>query len=247
MVGYNSTQKQKRRKVKDVRTQYGGELLAGERMPTKWFLDSNCIADWLINKLALEEKVSFDEAVIDLENLRDIRPESLYAFLCIDTIHYNDEIPDFEFVTSALAISEVISVIRGKYILDELFRKRIPLKYWPIAQHKVKLSDNILSKIALEMIKFPMLFTSKGKIKWQEDLILQHTIDLITKRKCETYDAYLLSQALFPPKKCDYFVTSDGPLKEKANDYCQIEIVKTAYLYNILKKVNGIKLNFKTF
>lgn len=249
VVGHNFMRKLKRRRrTQNIgKNRYGNGLHDGDQMLTKWFFDSNCISDWLINKLALEEKTSFDEAVKHLENLKEIRPESLYAFLCIDTIHYNDKISDFEFFTSTLAISEVISVIRGKYVLDELLRKSIPLKYWPTVDNKLKLSDSILSKIAIEIVKFPMLFTTKGKIRWQNDLILQHTIELITKRKCETYDAYLLSQSLYPPGKCDYFVTNDETLKRIANGYSQIKIVKPTHLYYQLKKVSDIKLNFKNF
>jgi len=195
-------------------------------MPTICFLDSSVMADWLIFDLALKSKKNSEEK----KKLKDRRlkdnPELVYSFDLLSSILLTQP-EDFSFLTSSLAISEVISVIHDKFCIDMLYEQGIPLKYW------FKQRENfILPKEEIETLIEEILFFYKtfiGKIIFlAENQDLPNTLEIITFHK-ETHDSFLISQAI--KSKSEYFISKDGRLIEHLKDYKKIKVCRPQHFF----------------
>jgi len=171
------------------------------------FIDSCIFADWLILKLSLEDYKTKKEKQDFLKEARKNNSNAYYSYKIFEKI---GKMKSFIFHTSTLALSEVVSVIHEKYLLDLLYAKHIPFKYLMTYKYKVNLPKNVLQELSHEIIKIYLLYIKKKKIKLADDLIIQEVISLITKN-IETHDAYLTSQAKFA--NCNFFVTKDQRLR----------------------------------
>jgi hypothetical protein len=183
-----------------------------------FFLDSTIVADYLIIKLAIDEQKPTDEAnyLKELETHQKIH-ESVNAYRALKLIK-GKQFHEHTFCSSSFSISEVISVVYEKYCLDKLFEDRLPFKYWYKIKPQMILPMDKKLKIAKDIINFYMHFISGSprKVCLKEFTIVQNTIDLITKKKLETHDAFLVSQAIFGC--CDYFVTKDDKLRKSIDN-----------------------------
>lgn len=211
------------------------------------FLDTNIITDWIIINEKLQEiddsdkKTSTDKRIEFLKNLGKIRSEALYSYLLMEAINTNDSIPDFNFVTSDLAIAETISVTHERYIAEELFRLLLPLKYLPIIKRKYE-NENVSKVHAENISRFIKNFLGIQKIKIVENVNLKMLFYTITKCKIDTYDSFLICQAI--QNSCKFFISNDEHAKRRGVP--KIKIVKSAYIYNLIQdKIKKPVIDFK--
>ncbi len=198
------------------------------------FIDSNVIADWIIIKNTRASILIPEEENIFIKNLEKDNPRAFYSYSIIQNILLR-EFATPKFYTSHLAMSEVTSVIFEKLLMDEMFREKMPFKYWDWYKHKIKLPKEVLQLIAQEIIRFYLLFivkrtSRKRRIYPCKEPIIQGTIELITKYSCRVQDAYLVCQAF--SNKCKFFVTSDGRLSESLKEYSKVKIMTPQHFYN---------------
>lgn len=196
-----------------------------------FFIDANVIANWLLVHLDLNKNKNH---VAYFKEIKQNYPKAYYSYLLLDSIYHNkDNGHEFNFYTSRFAVSEVVSVIHEKYLLDYMYQKGISFKYWFKYKDKIALNKENLSLISTNIIRFHIKFIPHC-LKLADDTILQHTIDLIINKKCETPDAFLVSQCLH--KECVYFATEDGPLKDKLKSIKNLKGLNSQMSIDILKK-----------
>jgi len=195
-------------------------------MPTICFLDASVMADWLILNLALNaKKTSREKLELKKKRLED-NPELVYSFeLLTSTRLWQPE--EFIFLTSSLAISEVISVIHDKFCIDILYEQGIPLKYWYKQRQDFILPKEEIQTLIKEILFFYKTFIGET-IFLAENQNLSNTLEIITLHK-ETNDSFLISQAI--QSKAAYFITKDNRLKEHLKNYKKIKICKPKYFF----------------
>ena len=197
-----------------------------------FFIDANVIANWLLVTLDINDH---EDSGKYFKDIKKEYSKAYYSYLLLKSIYDNKtNNHHLHFFTSSLAVSEVISVIHEKYLLDYLYKKGVSFKYWSKYKNKIPLNKKDLDLISLNIIKnFYIVFVPKI-IKLSNDTILQHTIDLIINKKCETPDAFLVSQSI--TNKCDYFITEDGILKKNLKAIKHLNGLNSQMSIEILKK-----------
>jgi predicted nucleic acid-binding protein len=198
----------------------------------KIFLDTNILTDWVIINSEVKKKSNTDEVIKYLENFKTVREVALYSYVSLQIINSNDIIPKFRFFTSRVAIAELISNIKGRYIAEDLFRKLIPIKYMKF--HK-SVTNDIAKKVDDDVLYFLGNFIKSKKIKLCETVHHPTISKLILGDGIDTYDSLLISQSV--AEKCNFFATSDTGIKLKNSN---IKIINSFDMYNKIKNTAQI-------
>lgn len=211
-------------------------------MEKKYFFDSSCIADWILIDTALLEKKPEERKKFLLEDIKKPNPKRFYSYLVLETINKNNRIPDFSFVISDLVLAEVLSVVHDKYRVDDMYLRGIPLKYWYKEKDTIDLPSYILKLIPVRIQDFKDLFCNNGKINICNNSLISDTSDFITRNRCDTHDAHLLSQCI--SSNGEYFVTCDGRLidKYKTKKRNKLVVVTPNVLFDTFCGINEINV-----
>lgn len=195
-----------------------------------FFIDANVIANWLLVNLDIR---NHKNRVEYFEKIKKSYSKAYYSYLLLKSIYENKDKPhNLSFFTSSLAISEVAAVIHEKYLLDVMYSEGISFKYFFKYKDDIELNEDDLKLISVNLENFYKTFIP-GSITLSDTPILQHTIDLITNKKCETYDAFLVSQCVC--NKSEYFVTEDKPLRDKLKNHKNLKGINSQTAIEVLK------------
>lgn len=205
------------------------------------FLDTNIITDWIIINEELQKIEGTEKRIGYLKNFKNIREEALYSYLLIETIKTNDSILDLNFVTSNLAMAEMITVTYERYIAEDLFKMLLPMRYLSLIKRKYN-NEHVLKLHTENIRRFFKSFIKTQKIKLVEKVDTEKIMTTITKCKIDTYDSFLICQAI--ENSCVYFISNDERIKTKKKP--DIKIVKSIYFFNKIRgKVEKPVIDFK--
>lgn len=196
------------------------------------FLDANVIADWL---LVAPEILKINETDRDtkLEALWKTYSAPKVSFEILEALRLNNIKKKTKFFSSELAISEVGDVIFRELRSKSLAEKGIAFRYIPKMIKKTILTNGEINDI-LERVKVFRLTFLEDKIllhdKVRDPTLILYILSLF---RIETYDAYLISQAV--DSKCKYFVTKDEDLRKDVKTNV-IKLISPEELVGILAK-----------
>jgi len=108
------------------------------------------------------------------------------------------------------------------------------LKYWTYYKDRIPIPKKTKNDIKLKILDFYKLFIDTNKIELADKLDKNDVIESITKGECETHDAHLIGEAKFA--ECDFFISTDGRLKEKMKKMKGIKCCNPAYISNEIKR-----------
>lgn len=205
------------------------------------FLDTNIITDWIIINEELQKIEGTEKRIEYIKNFKNIREEALYSYLLMETIKTNDSILDLNFVTSNLAMAEMIAVTYERYIAEDLFKMLLPMQYLQFIKRKYE-NEHVLKVHTENIRRFFKFFIETHKIELVEKVDTEKIMETITKCKIDTYDSFLICQAI--ENSCVYFISNDERIKTKNKP--DIKIVKSNYVFNKVKgKVEKPVIDFK--
>ena len=183
------------------------------------FIDASVLADWIIVKLDYKSKKRDSQVIL---NYKSRNHRAYCSYQIIENIR--TKIQDYNFYVSHLSLMEVISVIFEKYIIDEMTRNSISLKYFWKYRNDIKLPDEVIREIYKEIRSFYKVFISKNKIRLTNELNHNQCKHLICRYNLQTHDAILLSEAYFV--NCEYFLTNDHHLIQSIRKFNKMYLIK---------------------
>ena len=196
----------------------------------KCFLDTNVLTDWVIINSEIQKKETTEEKINYLKTFRNIRGVALYSYLLLETLKSNKLIPNYRFFTSRVALAELISNIKERYIAEDLFRKLIPIKY--LKTSKSYITDEISKRTYDDIGNFILSFIKSKKLHLCEKFQPIVISKLILRENIDTYDSLLMTQSI--AEKCDFFITSDDRLKIAIEN---LKVVKSNEIYEKIKSL----------
>jgi hypothetical protein len=180
----------------------------------------------------LKDKECQEDKDRPLSTLREKQSRAYYSYQIIEYLRNNPG--KFNFYTSDLAIVEVTSVIFEKYVIDELVRDGISLKYFWKFREQIILPAEASKKIHNEIFSFRQNFIDKDRIRITNKISYYVCRYLICQYHVETHDSFLLSQA--NQAKCNLFISNDSRLKRIVKNYKKVKVKKSATFYHDLKQ-----------
>lgn len=210
------------------------------------FLDANIIADWLLVAPDVLSITEIDKKKAKLEELWKKYSAPKASFEILELLR-EGKIKNLKFFSSELALSEVGDVVFKESGSRSLAEKGVAFRYIPKMIRETKLSNpeitGILDKVRCYRLAFKDKVILHDKVK--DPLFILYTLSFF---RIETYDAYLISQAV--DAKCRYFVTKDGPLRDNVKmqitkDGIEKYVIKLISPEELLKIINKKRAKIK--
>jgi predicted nucleic acid-binding protein len=183
------------------------------------FLDANIMADWLLISPEILKIKDENQKVLKLKEIWKNYTSPRVCFEILERLRY-DRIKNTKFFTSELALSELGDVIFKELRSKALSARGVAFRYIPKMIKNLEPADTEVTDILKRVKSFRDIFV-KDKVEVHDNLrdpLL--ALYLLTVFRIETYDAYLISQAV--DAKCRYFVTKDKELR----DSLKVNVIK---------------------
>lgn len=202
-------------------------------MSDKFFIDSNVIADYILFKIALDVQKKTEDEYIQQFKKKEYQKQHnriINSYKLIRDIIQGKI--GIEVFISPLVLAEVTSVIMERQKISVLVDEGLHPSEWYKMKDSIKLSPPIQEEISNQMIIF-LSDIKRKKMKITDNVDISWFLSLSVMNNFETYDSYLISQAM--AEKCNFFVTNDKRLS-KRKKFLPIKVVSSQECYGNLKR-----------